>query len=101
MTKKYLAYDKDDNCVLVEYNADNQLVYSQLTGPVVRIEPLSSVRGVYRSGEIVCNETGETFANAAAACKSHGVSRSLMSQHMRGNIKKIRGAYTFSYVTEE
>lgn len=47
--------------------------------------PHCNRKGVYtelKRQAVVCNETGETFPNAAAAAKAHGLSQSALHHHL-------------------
>lgn len=50
---------------------------------------------------VVCNETGEYFANAAAAVKYAGTTRAVMSKHLnhKSMFNTIKGR-TYSYVNK-
>lgn len=49
-------------------------------------QPYCNVYGaaVNKPLKIICNETGETFESAAAACKAYDLSPSQLSNHLRG-----------------
>lgn len=54
-----------------------------------------------RGTQIICNETGVTYRNAAEACNALNIQAGIMSRHLRRMVgaKTVRGL-TFSYVAK-
>jgi hypothetical protein len=62
--------------------------------------PLNLTQHVNRHNPVKCEQTGQTFRNAAEACSMLGINRSQMSQHLRKTpgYKTIKGL-TFTNVS--